>query len=81
MSNGSKDYSGFFHSIAQTSDGGYVVTGTVNDSIWMIKFAPETIAPTNGESPPFQTTWIVVALIMAVVVGISALVYLKKRKH
>ena len=73
-------------SVVKTSDGGYAVTGALNSTVWLVKFAPEppaspdnTSPPPNHVSPQFPTAWIVAVVI--IVVGIGLLVYFKKRKN
>jgi hypothetical protein len=68
-------------SVVKTSDGGYVVAGALNSTVWLVKFAPESNAPPGNTSPPFPTTGIVVAVIIVAVVGLGLLVYFKKRDH
>jgi len=82
-------YAGFWdtgvaYSGIVTDDGSYVVTGSVNDDVWLAKFAPESnIPPDDGspdtQSPQFSTTLIlaVVIIVGAVAVGLS--VYVWKR--
>jgi hypothetical protein len=75
-------------SVVKTSDGGYAVTGALNSTVWLVKFAPEppalpdnTSPPPNPVSPQFPTTLIVATVIIAAVIGLGLLVYFKKRKR
>ncbi len=73
-------------SVIVTNDGGFAVAGSLDNNVWLAKFAPETATPPDNSSPdrtspPFPATWIVAAVIILAVVGIGLLVYLKKRKR
>ena len=75
-------------SVVGTSDGGYAVTGTLNSTVWLVKFAPEpnvlpdnTSPPPDHVSPQFPTTWIVAIVIMVVAVTVGLLFYFRKRKN
>ena len=67
-------------SVTATEDGGFIVVGSLNDKVWLAKFAPESnTSPDDSETIP--TSWIVAILIMAVIViGLGLVVYLIKRK-
>jgi hypothetical protein len=74
-------------SVVKTSDGGYAVTGALNSTVWLVKFAPEpnvlpdnTSPPSDYTSPQFPTA-LIVAVVIMVVVGIVLLLYFKKRKQ
>lgn len=70
---------GLVTSMIVTKDGGYAVAGfTYSNSIWLIKFVPESAIPPD-ETSPFSITWVVAAVIIVAVVGIGLLVYFKKR--
>jgi len=81
------DVLGSTDSVIAAEDGGFVVVGSKKSSVWLAKFAPEsTTIPDNtfpqpGETSPFSTTCIVVAVIIVAVVGLGLLVYFKKRKR
>ena len=84
---GLKSDSNSVRSVVKTSDGGYAVAGTLNSTVWLVKFAPEPPALPDNTSPPpehvppqFPTAWIMAGVI-TVVVGIGLIVYFKKRKH
>jgi hypothetical protein len=68
-----------------TDDGGYAVVGTLDDNIWFVKYAPETeILPDttpSGTTPSDAPTLFVAFVIVTVVIGVSFIVYFKKRKH
>ena len=67
-----------FSSAILTDDGGYAVVGSFNDSIWLAKFAPESAFL----GIPNTSVWVAVIIVVAVViVGVSLLVYFKKRKR
>jgi hypothetical protein len=73
-------------SVIATADGGYAVVGTLDDSIWFAKYAPETIIlpdTTPSDTSPFDApAMLVVFGIVAIVAAtISVIVYFKKRKH
>lgn len=80
---------GLATSMIVTKDGGYAVAGsTYSGTIWLMKFAPESSIPPDSASPgdtppPFSTTVLVAAVIVAVIVvgvGLGLLIYLIKRK-
>jgi hypothetical protein len=75
-------------SVVGTSDGGYAVTGALNSTVWLVKFAPEppalpdnTSPPPNPVSPQFPTTLIVAIVIIVVAVTVGLLFYFRKRKN
>lgn len=68
------------YSVIVTGDGSYAVTGGSEYNVWLAKFAPESNPPPNEASPPFSTTWVVIAVIIVAVAAIGLLVYFK-RKH
>ena len=59
-------------SVIATADGGFAVVGTLDDSIWLAKFAPESAV---SELLSFIAVWVTVT------VGVGLLVYFKKRKQ
>jgi len=80
------------HSIIRTSDNGYAVAGTLEDNIWLVKFAPDYVAPPDDNTLPdssddlpedvsvFTEAWFVTTIISAVIVGASLVIYFKKIK-
>jgi hypothetical protein len=38
--------------VIKTSDGGYAVAGTLEDNVWLVKFAPDYVAPPDDDIPP-----------------------------
>lgn len=81
------------HSIVRTSDNGYAVVGTLEDNIWLVKFAPDYIAPPEDDvlpdasddlpedKPVFTEAWFVTTVICSVIVGASLVIYFKKIKR
>jgi hypothetical protein len=70
---------GVANAVVATMDGGFALTGQLDNTVWLVKFAPESAIPPD-ETSPFPTTWIVISVIVAAVVGIGLLVYFKKRR-
>ena len=69
-------------SLIATKDGGNAVMGSLDNAIWLAKFAPESNTSPDG-SETIPVSWIVVILIIAVViivVGLGLVLYLTKRK-
>jgi hypothetical protein len=83
-SNDVSDVLGTTNSVIVTDDGGFAVVGSKSNNVWLAKFAPESLNPsnTNGTAPPFSATVLIaVVIIVAVVVaGLGLLIYLIKRK-
>ncbi len=68
--------------VIATKDGGYAVLGSLDNTIWLAKFAPESNTSPDG-SDTIPTSLIVAILIIAVVIIVISLglvVYLIKRK-
>jgi hypothetical protein len=66
-----------------TEDGGFIVAGSLNENVWLAKFAPESVnpSPTNEISLFSATVLMTVIIIVAVAVaGLGLLIYLVKRK-
>ncbi len=74
------------YSVLASQDGGFLVAGGVGDllspnqEVWVAKFASESAIPFD-ETSPFTTIWIVIAGIVAVVIGAGIVVCFKKRKR
>jgi len=78
-----EDYhEGHASSVIATEDGGYAVMGSLDNTIWLAKFAPESNTSPDGSSP-IPATLIIDIFIMVIIVAVvgSLLVYFKKRKH
>jgi predicted secreted protein len=69
-------------SVIVTKDGGFAVAGTLDDSVWLAKFAPESNTPPENTSPPVSTDWIVAAtaiIAIAVVITLGVAIYRRKK--
>lgn len=67
--------------VLATKDGGYAVIGSLDGSVWLAKFAPESASPNADDSHEFPTVWIAVPAIIATIAGIGLFVFLKKRRQ
>jgi hypothetical protein len=68
------------NSIAKTDNGGYVVSGTVNDTILLAKFAPEPKSPDDNTFLSFPTVLIAALVVTAAIIGISSVLVLRKKR-
>ena len=85
-SNGSQrdvaNYSSSVYSIASTSDGGFAVTGSLNDELWLAKFSLESISsatPTLSPSPSVpELSWLVIVPLLLSVFSFAVVIRQRK---
>jgi hypothetical protein len=67
-----------------TTEGGFLVLGSLDGNVWLAKFAAESGTPPAETPVPFSTAILVAFIVIVIIVvgiGICLLVYFKKRRH
>ncbi len=64
------DISNFAYSVINTDDGGYAVAGTLEDDIWLVKFAPEP-SSTSDNNLVFPLTTLDLVLISCAIILVT----------